>query len=218
MWLTFLLRFLTVTLTVLLFWIFSYVPDLVFVLVFLLRNCDHVIVSVSIGFPSNSKMECPFWLLNLWIFCADRDSLHDYLRDTRRGHVFKLSASGAATEFCEWVLVIYIIYPIFHANTWFPAARSVVTSILFCIYMLYSYMYMYIYLIDLICQKLGSCDFWQIANRVLKRGKPVTPPLHLIKQNCLLKTFLRTLMLMTQVISLYLLSLRELIRNDIILL
>ena len=48
-------------------------------------------------------------------------------------------------------------------------------------------------------QKLGSRDFWQIANSVLNKGKPVIPPLfngpevhllHVIKQNCLLKTFL----------------------------
>ena len=42
-------------------------------------------------------------------------------------------------------------------------------------------------------------------------------PLHLIKQNCLLKTFLRTITLMSQV-SLYLFFLLELIRNCIIFL
>ena len=68
-------------------------------------------------------------------------------------------------------------------------------------------------------QKLGSQDFWRIANSVLNKGKSAIPPLfngqmccllHLIKENCLPKTFLRTLILMTQV-SLYLLSLLELI-------
>ena len=68
-------------------------------------------------------------------------------------------------------------------------------------------------------QKLGSRDFWQIANSVLNKGKSAIPPLfngqrccllHLIKQNCLLKTFLKTPILMTQV-SLYLFSLLELI-------
>ena len=60
-------------------------------------------------------------------------------------------------------------------------------------------------------QKLGSLDFWQIANIVLNKGKSAIPPLFnspevfLIKQNCLLKTFLGTLILMTQV-SLYLFS------------
>ena len=53
-------------------------------------------------------------------------------------------------------------------------------------------------------QKLGCRDFWRIANSVLNKGKSTIPSLfnglccllHLIKQNCLLKTFLRTLILM----------------------
>ena len=68
-------------------------------------------------------------------------------------------------------------------------------------------------------QKRGSLGFWQIANKILNKSKSVIPPLfndlicclqHLIKQNCFLKTFLRTQILMTQV-SLYLFSLLELI-------
>ena len=65
-------------------------------------------------------------------------------------------------------------------------------------------------------QKLGSQDFWRIANNVLSTKVNLLCLryltawrcclLHLIKQNCLLKTFLRTLILMTQV-SLYLFSL-----------
>ena len=57
-------------------------------------------------------------------------------------------------------------------------------------------------------QKLGSWDFWRIPNIVINKGKSAIPALvngpelHLTKQNCLIKTFLRTLMLMTQV-SLY---------------
>ena len=68
--------------------------------------------------------------------------------------------------------------------------------------------------------KLGSHDFWQIANSVLNKDKYALPHLfkgcrrcccvHLIKQNCLLKTFLRTLILMAQA-SLYLFYLLELI-------
>ena len=68
-------------------------------------------------------------------------------------------------------------------------------------------------------QKLGSWDFWRIANSVLNKGKSAIILystgqrcclLHLIKQNYLLKTFPRTQILMT-LVSLYLLSLRELI-------
>ena len=52
------------------------------------------------------------------------------------------------------------------------------------------------------CQKLGSQDFWQITNSVFNKGRSDVPPRInsleilssvLIKQNCLLKTFLRTL-------------------------
>ena len=68
-------------------------------------------------------------------------------------------------------------------------------------------------------QKLGSRDFYRIADSVLHKGKYTIPPLfnspecclpHLIKQNCPLKTFLRTHILMTQV-SLYPFSPLELI-------
>ena len=75
-------------------------------------------------------------------------------------------------------------------------------------------------------QKLAFYDFWGIANSVLNKGKSAIPALFsgpevlssaCDKQNCLLKTFLRTLFLMTQV-SPYLFSLLELIRNCVILL
>ena len=74
-------------------------------------------------------------------------------------------------------------------------------------------------------QKLGSQDFWQIANSVLNNGllyllysmAQRCCLLHLITQNCLLKTFLKTLISMIQV-SLYLFSLLELIWKCIIFL
>ena len=69
-------------------------------------------------------------------------------------------------------------------------------------------------------QKLGSRSFWPVASSVLNKIKSAIPALFnspdvffyniLIKQNCLLKTSLRTLIFMTQV-SLYLFSLLELI-------
>ena len=68
-------------------------------------------------------------------------------------------------------------------------------------------------------QKLGSRDFWRIANSVLNKGKSAIPTLFngpevlssaYDKENCLLKTFLITLVLITQ-LSLYLFSLLELI-------
>ena len=37
--------------------------------------------------------------------CADWGGLQDHLRDIPREDIFKLSASAAASEFCEWVQV-----------------------------------------------------------------------------------------------------------------
>ena len=68
---------------------------------------------------------------------------------------------------------------------------------------------------NLASEELASGDFWQLANKVLNKVKSTIPPLcndlmycfQLVrKQSCLLKAFLRTLILMTQV-SPYLLSL-----------
>ena len=67
-------------------------------------------------------------------------------------------------------------------------------------------------------QKLGSRDFWRIANIVLNKGKSAIPPVFngpeawssASDKAELLKTFLRTLILMTEE-SLYLFSLLELI-------
>ena len=42
--------------------------------------------------------------------CADWDSLHDHLRDVPCKDIFKLSASAAASEFCEWVQVGIDVY------------------------------------------------------------------------------------------------------------
>ena len=68
-----------------------------------LGRSHHVFVSVSIDFPSNSHWNASFHCIAYDYFCADWDSLHDYLRDVPWEDIFKLSASAAASEFCEWV-------------------------------------------------------------------------------------------------------------------
>ena len=68
-------------------------------------NSDHVVVSVSIDFPSNSKRDASFHTLDYDYSHADWDSLHDYLRDAPREDIFKLSASAAASQFCELVQI-----------------------------------------------------------------------------------------------------------------
>ena len=67
-----------------------------------LGNSD-VFVSVSIDLPINSKQDTPFHCVAYDYSRADWDGLHDHLRDVPWEDIFKLSASAAALEFCEWV-------------------------------------------------------------------------------------------------------------------
>ena len=46
-----------------------------------LGNSDHVVVSVSIDFPSNSQCDTPFHCIAYDYSCADWDILHNHLRD-----------------------------------------------------------------------------------------------------------------------------------------
>ena len=90
-----------------------------------LGNLDHVVVSVSIDFPSNSKQDAPFHLACDYS-CADWDSLHNHLRGVPWKDIFKLCVSAAASEFCEWVQVgidVYIPHRKYqvkpHSSLWF---------------------------------------------------------------------------------------------------
>ena len=62
-----------------------------------LGNSDHVVVSVSIDFPSYSQLVAPFHCIAYDCSCADSDGLHDHLRDVPWKDIFKLSASAAAS-------------------------------------------------------------------------------------------------------------------------
>ena len=75
-----------------------------------LENSDHVVVSVSISFPSTSQQDSPFDRIVYDYFCADWGSLCDHLRDDPWEDIFKLSASAAASEFCEWIQVGSDVY------------------------------------------------------------------------------------------------------------
>ena len=94
-----------------------------------LRNADHVVFSVSIDFPINSKQDTPFHRVAYDYSRADWDGLHDHLRDVPWEDIFKLSASAAASEFCEWVQVgidVYIPHRKYQvkpdSSPWFSAA------------------------------------------------------------------------------------------------
>ena len=75
-----------------------------------LGNSDHVVVSVSIDFPINSKQDSPFHGVAYDNSRADWDGLRDHLRDVPWENIFKLGASTAASEFCEWVQVGIDVY------------------------------------------------------------------------------------------------------------
>ena len=135
---------------------------------------------------------------------ADWDGLLDYVRDVPCEDIFKLSASGAPSEFCEWVQVgidVYIPHRKYqvkpHSSPWFSAAcaaaivhrnhffrlyqknKSSESKVKFrqasnrCKRVLEAAKLAYATKTKefITSQKLGSRDFWQIANSVLNRGK-----------------------------------------------
>ena len=65
-----------------------------------LGNSDHIFVSVFIEFLTNSKQDALFHCIAC-DYSADCYGLHDHLRDVPWEDIFKLSASAAASEFCE---------------------------------------------------------------------------------------------------------------------
>ena len=92
-----------------------------------LRNSDHGVVSVSIDFPPNSQKDALFYYIAYDYY--DWDGLRDHLRDVWWEDIFKLGASAAAREFCEWIQVgidVYIPdrkYQVkLHLSPWFSAA------------------------------------------------------------------------------------------------
>ena len=105
-WLTFLLGSLTVTLTVLLFWIYFFSDTSICSTMAFppLGNSDHVFVSVSIYFPINSKWDAPFHRIAYNYSHADWDGPCDHLRDVSYEDIFNFSASAAASKFCAWQL------------------------------------------------------------------------------------------------------------------
>ena len=68
-----------------------------------LENSDHVVVSVSIDFPSNSQQDAPFHHIVYDYSRTDWDGLRDHLKDVPWEDIIQLGASAAASEFCEWV-------------------------------------------------------------------------------------------------------------------
>ena len=174
-----------------------------------LENSDYIVFSVSIDFPINSKQDIPFHGVAYDYSRADWNGLLDHLRDVPWEDIFKLSASAAASEFCEWVQVgidVYIPYRKYqvkpHSSTWFSAACAAAivhrnhffrlyqqnkpseSKVKFrqasnrCKWVLEAAKLAYATKTkeSITCQKLGSRDFWRIANSVLNKGKSAIPP------------------------------------------
>ena len=107
-----------------------------------LENSDHI--SVSIGFPSNSQQGAPFYRIAYDYSHSDCDGLCDHLRDVPWEDIFNLSASAAASQFCEWVQVgidVYIPYREYKVKLqltpWFSVASAVAIvhrKHFFCLY------------------------------------------------------------------------------------
>ena len=173
----------------------------------LLGNSDHVVVSVSIDFPINSKQDAPFHRMAYDYSHADWDGLRDHLRDVPWEDIFKLSASAAASEFREWVQVgidVYIPHHTYqvkpHSTPWFSAVcattivhrnhlyqqnKSSESTVKFrqasnhCKWVLEAAKLAYATKTkeSITSQKLGSRDFWQIANSILSKCKSaISPP------------------------------------------
>ena len=94
-----------------------------------LGNSDHVVVSVSIDFPINSKRDNPFHRIAYDYSCAGRNRLRDHLRDVPWDDIIELSSSAADDEFCVWVQVgvdVYIPHRKYqvkpHSSPWFSAS------------------------------------------------------------------------------------------------
>ena len=109
-----------------------------------LGNSDHFVVSVSIKSPSNSQWEALFYRIPYECSCADWDGLRDHLRDVPWEDIFKLSASTAVSEFCEWVQVGIDVYNLHrtlqvkpYSSPWFSVscvATIVHRNQFFCLY------------------------------------------------------------------------------------
>ena len=94
-----------------------------------LENSDHIVVSVSIDFPTNLQWDAPFHRITYDYSRADWDGLRDHLSDVSWEDILKLVASAAASEFCEWVqagIDVYIPHRKYqvkpHSSPWFSTA------------------------------------------------------------------------------------------------
>ena len=106
-----------------------------------LANSDHVVVSVSIDFPSNSQRNAQFHHMPYDYSRTDSNGLRDHLRHVSWEDIFKLGVSADASEFCEWVRIVIDVYiphrknhikP--HSSPWFSASCAAAIEITVFVY------------------------------------------------------------------------------------
>ena len=109
-----------------------------------MENSDHVNVLVFINFPSNLQWDALFYCIADDYSRADWDGLRNHFRDVPLEDIFKLGASAAASEFCEWVQIgidVYIPHRKYQVKPHSPpcfsaacAAAMVPRNDFFCLY------------------------------------------------------------------------------------
>ena len=103
------------TLIVLLFWISFFLLPL---LLTLLENSAHVVVSVSIEFLINSKQDALFHCMAYNYCCTDLNGLVDHLRDVPWEDIFKFRVQVGIDVYIAHRK--YQVKP--HSSPWFSAA------------------------------------------------------------------------------------------------
>ena len=95
----------------------------------LLGYSHHVVVSVSMDFRSYSQRDASFHRVDYDYSCTHWEGLREHLRDVPWENIFKLSASAAASQFCERIQLgidVYIPHRKYqvktHSSPWFSAA------------------------------------------------------------------------------------------------
>ena len=173
----------------------------------LLGNSDHVFVSVSINFLSNSKRDALFHCIAYDFSCADWGSLRDHFRDVPWKDIFKVSVSAAAIEFWIDVNTLHGKYQLkSHSSPWFSAACAAAIAHRNHFFYLYqqsnsSESQVKFWQANNRCksvleaakcahanktkesitsQKPGCQGFWRIANSVLYKDKSAISPLFTI--------------------------------------
>ena len=136
-WIAVLLGSLTVTPTVVPFWTYFFLLTLYF----FFCSCFPPIGKFGLllpQFPSTFRQTqkwVPFFIAQLMIILVLIGTIFDHLRNIPSEVIFKLDASTAAAEFCEWVQVVidvhishrkYYVKP--YSSPWLSAALIEITS------------------------------------------------------------------------------------------